>query len=172
MKSILTVIFLTLICFPNFAQDKKERVKREIGDDMYGVKKTKPIANDTLKTTALQEGTRHFNPNEEGQIMYAQLVGTQKFLSSKVTVEIDFGQERSWINLSDKNRIIDPKTKKPFVFNSMVDAMNYMGSLGWQFLQAYVVTIGDQNVYHWLLSKEIDADISNDLPATKRDLKK
>ncbi len=35
----------------------------------------------------------------------------------------------------------------------MVDAMNYMGKRGWEFEQAYVVTIGNQNVYHWLLSK-------------------
>lgn len=40
----------------------------------------------------------------------------------------------------------------------MVDAMNYMGKRGWEFEQAYVVTIGNQNVYHWLLSKEITQD--------------
>lgn len=40
----------------------------------------------------------------------------------------------------------------------MVDAMNYMGRLGWEFEQAYVVTVGQQNVYHWLLSKKISDD--------------
>lgn len=40
----------------------------------------------------------------------------------------------------------------------MVDAMNYMGKRGWVFEQAYVVTIGNQNVYHWLLSKEVTQD--------------
>lgn len=38
-------------------------------------------------------------------------------------------------------------------FNSMVDGMNYMGKDGWEFVQAYVVTLGNQNVYHWLLKK-------------------
>lgn len=33
--------------------------------------------------------------------------------------------------------------------------MNYMGRLGWKFEQAYVVTSSNQNVYHWLLSKDI-----------------
>ncbi len=52
---------------------------------------------------------------------------------------------------------------KPISFNSMVDAMNYMGSLGWKFEQAYVVSMpstmgGGQNVYHWLLSKSISED--------------
>lgn len=37
----------------------------------------------------------------------------------------------------------------------MVDAMNWMGSQGWEFAQAYVVTMGGQNVYHWLLKKDI-----------------
>lgn len=41
----------------------------------------------------------------------------------------------------------------------MVDAMNFMGTLGWEFEQAYVVTVGggtsSQNVYHWLLSKYV-----------------
>ena len=47
-------------------------------------------------------------------------------------------------------------------FNSMVDAMNYMGTLGWEFEQAYIVTMGSgagaSNVYHWLLSKFVGED--------------
>lgn len=39
------------------------------------------------------------------------------------------------------------------VFNSMVDAMNWMGARGWEFVQAYVLTVSNQNVYHWLLKK-------------------
>jgi hypothetical protein len=35
----------------------------------------------------------------------------------------------------------------------MVDALNYMGSDQWEFVQAYIVTTGQQNVYHWLLKK-------------------
>lgn len=38
----------------------------------------------------------------------------------------------------------------------MVDAMNFMGKLGWKFVQAYAVTIGNNNVYHWLLYKDIN----------------
>lgn len=37
----------------------------------------------------------------------------------------------------------------------MVDAMNYMGNFGWKFVQAYAITIGQSNVYHWLLYKDI-----------------
>ena len=51
----------------------------------------------------------------------------------------------------------------------MVDAMNYMGKRGWKFEQAYVVTTSNQNVYHWLLSKEVTQDeMINDGFDTKR----
>jgi hypothetical protein len=38
----------------------------------------------------------------------------------------------------------------------MVDALNYMGNNGWDFVQAYVVTNGQQNVYRWLLKMKIE----------------
>jgi len=81
--------------------------------------------------------------------VYCEIVGTQKLLSfgTKVTVEVDYGQKRKVFVgqqiLNDEGKIKS--------FNSMVDAMNYLGDQGWEFVQAYVVTTGNQNVYHWLL---------------------
>jgi hypothetical protein len=76
-------------------------------------------------------------------------------LSNKVTVQIDFGQVQKFFS---DNRYKDPATGKPFVFNSMIDALNFMGKDGWEFVQAYVVTEGGgttaQNVYHFLLKKQ------------------
>lgn len=90
--------------------------------------------------------------------VYCELLGTQKFLSTKVTVSVDFGQERKFFG---DNRMVDADGKVQ-EFNSMVDAMNYMGTLGWEFEQAYVVTMGSgagaSNVYHWLLSKFVGED--------------
>ena len=59
-----------------------------------------------------------YSQKDEMHRVYCELLGSSKFLSTKVTVY-------------------------------------YMGRLGWKFEQAYVVTVGQQNVYHWLLSKEI-----------------
>lgn len=84
--------------------------------------------------------------------MYAQLLGTSKLFSNKVTVQVDFGQFR---RMGSDQRMVD-KEGNPIVFNSMVDAMNYMGANGWQFLQAYAITIGNQSVYHWLLRLDLD----------------
>ncbi len=81
--------------------------------------------------------------------VFCELLGTGKLFSNKVTVTVDFGQETSfWFGSSNQYLVDD--NGKAIKFNSMVDAMNYMGKRGWEFEQAYVVTIGNQNVYHWL----------------------
>lgn len=91
---------------------------------------------------------------QETHRVYCELLGQSRFMSTKVNVSVDFGQETSfWKQYSDQF-LVDENGEK-IKFNSMVDAMNYMGRLGWEFEQAYVVTVGQQNVYHWLLSKEI-----------------
>lgn len=89
------------------------------------------------------------NATEEMQYFYCEIVGTQKMLSNKVTVNIDFGQVKRF---ASDQRLRDDKGEV-IVFNSMVDAMNWMGARGWEFVQAYVLTAGNQNVYHWLLKK-------------------
>ena len=84
--------------------------------------------------------------------MYAEILGFS-WLGNKVNVSVDFGQKKSiwkpYDYMTDSNG-------KLISFNSMIDAMNYMGLDGWEFVQAYVVTTGNQNVYHWLLKKRID----------------
>ena len=83
----------------------------------------------------------------DSKFVYCEIVGTQKLFSLQVTVSIDYGQERGFF---EDNRMRD-ESGKVQSFNSMVDALNYMGGLGWEFVQAYTVTSGQQNVYHWLL---------------------
>lgn len=92
------------------------------------------------------------------KFVYSEIVGTQKFLSQKITIIIDFGQKMSvWAD----QRLKDPTTGKARVFNSMIDALNYMGKQGWEFAQAYVVTIQSQNVYHYLMKKPFE-DLDED----------
>lgn len=85
--------------------------------------------------------------------IYCELIGSSKFMSKKVNVIIDFGQQAP---LFSNQKLVD-ENGDPITFNSMIDAMNYMSRLGWEFEQAYVVTTVSngqtQNVYHWLLSK-------------------
>jgi hypothetical protein len=83
--------------------------------------------------------------------VYCQIVGTGRLMSNKVTIEIDFGQFRSiWTD----NRLKDPVTGNRIIFNGMIDALNYMGNLGWEFVQAYAFSQGNNPpVFHYLLKK-------------------
>ncbi|MDY0341961.1 MAG: hypothetical protein RBR28_00185 [Lentimicrobium sp.] len=38
----------------------------------------------------------------------------------------------------------------------MIDALNYMGKLEWEFAQAFVITESNTNVYHFLLKKPFE----------------
>ena len=91
---------------------------------------------------------------QEAHRMYCELVGTGKLFSTKVNVTVDFGQETSYWRQDVDQYLVDENGDK-IKFNSMVDAMNYMGRRGWVFEQAYVITTNQQNVYHWLLSKAV-----------------
>lgn len=87
---------------------------------------------------------------EPPKFIYCEIVGTEKLLSKKVTISINFGQEQS---MWKDERLKDPKTGKRKVFNSMIDALNFMGSQGWELTQAYIITYQGQSVYHYLLKK-------------------
>jgi hypothetical protein len=87
---------------------------------------------------------------KEIDVEYLQIVGTAKFLSSKITVQIDFGQNQKLIQSAKKTAILDENGKK-LIFNSMIDALNFFSKYDYEFVTAYVVTIGKQNVYHYLL---------------------
>jgi hypothetical protein len=68
----------------------------------------------------------------------------------KIKIEIDFGQHKNYTD----NLYKDPSTGKPMVFNSVVDALNFMGKDGWEFVQEY--TEGDRQIgiiYHFILKK-------------------
>lgn len=91
---------------------------------------------------------------EPTQRVYAELLGTgTNFLNlnKNVKVSVDLGQFQS----ATKAYTLLDENGKDIKFNSMVAAMNYMGERGWKFVQAYVVTVSNQNVLHWLLYKDI-----------------
>ena len=89
---------------------------------------------------------------------YCQLMVTQRVLSNKVTVDIDYGDEKSYWK---DNRLTssDGKLKR---FNTIIDAMNYMGQAGWIFISAYPVHIGSTEIFHFAFKKQFEkSDIQN-----------
>lgn len=80
---------------------------------------------------------------------YCQLIVMQRLLSNKVTIDLDFGEEKSfWKNHRLKSA--DGKIKK---FNTVIDAMNYMGTAGWIFINAYPIRTGESEIYHFAFKK-------------------
>jgi hypothetical protein len=92
-------------------------------------------------------------PIKDIDVEYVQIVGTSKALSNKLTIQIDFGQRTKYFSSGNENRVKDEEGK-PLKFNSMIDALNFMAENGYEFVNAYAITISNQNVYHFILRKE------------------
>ena len=91
-------------------------------------------------------------PIKDIGVEYIEIVGTGKLFSTKLTIQIDFGQHDKLFSAKDTQ--VKDADGKLMIFNSMVDAMNFFGGNGYVFQQAYVVTVSNQNVYHYLMRKE------------------
>ena len=81
---------------------------------------------------------------------YCQLIATPRLLSNKVTIDIDFGDEKSFWR-DNRLKTDEGKIKK---FNTIIDAMNYMGIDGWIFINAYPVHMGQTDIYHFAFKKQ------------------
>ena len=90
-----------------------------------------------------------------GQELYCQLVGTESgFFSTKVTIEVDMGQNQTWFERWGGNPLKD-EDGSIIKFNSMVDALNHMSKDGWLFINAYAITTDKNNIYHYLMRKKV-----------------
>ena len=81
---------------------------------------------------------------------YAEVVATPRLLSAKVTIDIDYGEERS-IWKDNRIKTDEGRLKK---FNTTIDALNYMGKEGWKLVNAFPVFTGaNTQVYHYVFKK-------------------
>ncbi len=83
---------------------------------------------------------------------YCEVVATAKLLSNKVTIDVDYGEERSfWKDHRLKDE--DGRNKK---FNTVIDALNYLGKQGWKLVNAFPVASATNApmVYHYVFRKE------------------
>ena len=81
---------------------------------------------------------------------YCQLIATPRLLSNKVTIDIDFGEEKSFWR-DTRLKTDGGKIKK---FNTIIDAINYMGREGWTFINAFPVRMGETEIYHFAFKKQ------------------
>ena len=80
---------------------------------------------------------------------YCQVIATPTLLGNKVTIDIDFGEEKSFWR-DTRLKTDGGKLRK---FNTVIDAINYMGREGWIFINAYPVRIGETEIYHFAFKK-------------------
>jgi hypothetical protein len=81
---------------------------------------------------------------------YCQIIATPRLVSNKVTIDIDFGEEKSFWS-DNRLKTEGGKIKK---FNTVIDALNYMGKSGWIFINAYPVKMGETEVFHFAFKKQ------------------
>jgi hypothetical protein len=80
---------------------------------------------------------------------FCLVIATPRLLSNKVTIDIDFGDEKKFWS-DNRLRTREGKVKK---FNTIIDAMNFMGREGWSFINAYPVKFGDTEIFHFAFRK-------------------
>ncbi len=81
---------------------------------------------------------------------YCQVIATPRLLSNKVTIDIDFGEEKSYWR-DTRLKTDGGRLKK---FNTVIDALNYMGKAGWVFINAYPVKMAETEIYHFAFKKQ------------------
>jgi hypothetical protein len=85
---------------------------------------------------------------------YCEMTAQQKLFSRKVTIDVDYGEERKLFSFRD-TRVRDDLGRVK-AFNSVVDALNFMGRSGWKLVNAFLVTENSNLVYHYVLRREFD----------------
>jgi len=91
----------------------------------------------------------------EAKEEYCMILATQKFLSTKVKISVDFGQQVSFWKNTVRAQTLKDENGKAISFNSVIDALNYMSSKGWEFVNAYVITVDNENVLHYVMKRQL-----------------
>jgi hypothetical protein len=83
---------------------------------------------------------------------FCQIIARPRLLSSKVTIDMDFGGVKKFWN---DTRLKDQQGQVR-TFNTVVDAMNYMSNQGWSFINAYPVKTYGVEIFHIAYKRTIN----------------
>jgi hypothetical protein len=73
-------------------------------------------------------------------------------LSGRISIDVDYGQERKWGKIY---QLKDDETGKIRKFNSITDALNFLGRLGWKLVIAVPVFADKTSSTDYIFKKEI-----------------
>ncbi|WBL25052.1 hypothetical protein [Zunongwangia sp. HGR-M22] len=82
-------------------------------------------------------------------VKYCLIIPSGKFLSKYIDIQIDYGQEQALF----KNSYIRDEDGNKRTFNSIVHALNYMESLGWELVKTYSEQETENNFRSYFLFK-------------------
>ncbi|MCH7928630.1 MAG: hypothetical protein IID03_11745 [Candidatus Dadabacteria bacterium] len=83
-------------------------------------------------------------------ITYCTLIGFNKSLfGQKIIITIDYGQKHKFA----QSQLIKDSKGKPIIFNTTIDALNFMEKNGWEYVHNYAITYGNGFIYHFLLRR-------------------
>jgi len=91
------------------------------------------------------------------QEVYCEIVAKETgLLKKKIKVEVDFGEKKGFFKELIGDPLKDKETGKTICFNSIIDALNFMSSEGWLFVDAYSFSNQDNNpVYRYIMRKKV-----------------
>lgn len=106
------------------------------------------------------------------KFIYCTLLAQNRLFSNKVSITLDFGDR---MRTFADNRLRD-KRGKPIIFNTVVDALNFMGARGWELVQVYSLSqnSGSESQVQttWILKKaflDFDEDARNEYRKSMED---
>lgn len=83
-------------------------------------------------------------------LSYVQIVGFNKALfQQKVIVTVDYGQKTKIF----ESQLIKDASGQQKIFNSMIDALNFMEANGWEYVNNTEYSVGNARVSHFLLKR-------------------
>lgn len=85
---------------------------------------------------------------------YCQLIGSNASLFSKAHITIDYGQR--YLNSGLNRQQISGPNRQPVVFNSTIDALNFMVRQGWELLSTQVIgkESGSESTFIYMLKRK------------------
>jgi len=92
-----------------------------------------------------------FTSTAHAKERYLLLFAQAPILSSKVKIYVDMGTPG---NPMKDFEVLKGDDGKPIKFSSPMEGVNYMGEQGWEYVEAFALTVGSNNVYHFVMKRE------------------
>ena len=104
-----------------------------------------------IEKISLKEVEKTIYENKKIEV-YCDLISTKKFLGTEEKITIDYGNRDSlWVSESIYTLYLKDLKR----YNSIIDALNYMGNEGWETIGSYSTSHKSYLVEHYILKKKI-----------------